>query len=241
MRAGGAGQAAARAAGARVRAARIGAHRQGRRARDRGDQPRPARRWSPRAQFQEDLYYRLNVIPIAHAAAARAARRHPAARRALRRAHAAARRQAHRRHRRPRRWRALVERADWPGNVRELENTVERAVVLSPRPMIRRATSTLRRRAGARRPGCPPARPANRIWTGPSAKPSAARSKRRAASRKTRRKRWASASARSATTSPSTASTRRSGAAKLTLETKVQKPGRDGARPCSWASPPAAR
>ena len=29
-----------------------------------------------------------------------------------------------------------LQAADWPGNVRELENTVERAVVLSPSPII---------------------------------------------------------------------------------------------------------
>ena len=29
-----------------------------------------------------------------------------------------------------------LQAADWPGNVRELENTVERAVVLSPTPTI---------------------------------------------------------------------------------------------------------
>ncbi len=47
--AGGAVEAAARAAGARVRAARVGAHREGRRAGHRGDQPRPAACSSPRA------------------------------------------------------------------------------------------------------------------------------------------------------------------------------------------------
>ena len=29
-----------------------------------------------------------------------------------------------------------LQAADWPGNVRELENTIERAVVLSPTPII---------------------------------------------------------------------------------------------------------
>ena len=85
-------------------------------------------------RFQEDLYYRLNVIPIhipplrerrddipllvehfIRKHAQRAGKRidgiEPAVRQAL-------------------------EAADWPGNVRELENTVERAVVLSPGPII---------------------------------------------------------------------------------------------------------
>jgi DNA-binding NtrC family response regulator len=31
---------------------------------------------------------------------------------------------------------ASLQQYDWPGNVRELENTIERAVVLSPGPVI---------------------------------------------------------------------------------------------------------
>ena len=48
-------------------------------------------------RFQEDLYYRLNVIPDPHPAAARATRGHPGPRRALHREARAARRQADRR------------------------------------------------------------------------------------------------------------------------------------------------
>ena len=66
--------------------------RVGRHARSRstcGSSPRPTRTSRTRsraAQFREDLFFRLNVIPIQVAATARTARGHPAARQALRRA-----------------------------------------------------------------------------------------------------------------------------------------------------------
>ena len=85
-------------------------------------------------RFQEDLYYRLNVIPI-HIPPLRERREdipvlveHFVAKHAQR----AGKRidgvepgviEA-------------LQGADWPGNVRELENTVERAVVLAPTPII---------------------------------------------------------------------------------------------------------
>ncbi|MEI6669541.1 MAG: sigma-54 dependent transcriptional regulator [Acidobacteriota bacterium] len=84
--------------------------------------------------FQEDVYYRLNVIPIRipplrerredipvlaeHFLGKHAQRTG----RAVDQFDPAAL--------------ALLERYDWPGNVRELENTIERAVVLSAGPVI---------------------------------------------------------------------------------------------------------
>jgi two-component system response regulator AtoC len=85
-------------------------------------------------RFQEDLYYRLNVIPI-HIPPLRERRedigvlvehfikKH--AQRAGKRIDGIE----------PAVLEAL-QSADWPGNVRELENTLERAVVLSPKPTI---------------------------------------------------------------------------------------------------------
>ncbi len=85
-------------------------------------------------RFQEDLYYRLNVIPV-HISPLRERREdipvlveHFIAKhsqRAGKRIDGLA----------PGVLEAL-QSADWPGNVRELENTVERAVVLSPNTVI---------------------------------------------------------------------------------------------------------
>jgi transcriptional regulator with GAF, ATPase, and Fis domain len=85
-------------------------------------------------RFQEDLYYRLNVIPI-HIPPLRERREdvpvlveHFVAKHAQRAG---------------KRIDGLepgvieaLQAAEWPGNVRELENTVERAVVLSPSSII---------------------------------------------------------------------------------------------------------
>ena len=69
-----------------------------------------------------------------------------------------------------------LQAADWPGNVRELENTVERAVVLSPGAMIGAEVVRLLGVAASRRPaGLPSSSLRQNLDTGPSARPSAAR------------------------------------------------------------------
>jgi formate hydrogenlyase transcriptional activator len=85
--------------------------------------------------FRTDLYYRLSTFPI-HLPPLRERREdlRPLALHLLER-HAAAM------HRRPPRvpdalW-AQLEAYAWPGNVRELENYLERALILSPGPMLR--------------------------------------------------------------------------------------------------------
>jgi DNA-binding NtrC family response regulator len=95
---------------------------------------RDLRQMVSEAKFQEDLYYRLNVIPI-HIAPLRERREdipilveHFIAKHAQRAGKRITGIEP-----------AVMETlksADWPGNVRELENTVERAVVLSPTPII---------------------------------------------------------------------------------------------------------
>src|SRR4249920_1441801 len=80
-------------------------------------------------KFQEDLFYRLNVIPIEIPPLRERRDDIPALIEHFVRKHA-----------------QLTGRQqyDWPGNVRELENTIERAVVLSPGPVITaRAVSVL--------------------------------------------------------------------------------------------------
>jgi transcriptional regulator with GAF, ATPase, and Fis domain len=92
-------------------------------------------------KFQQDLYYRLNVIPIALPSLRDRREDIPILVNGLIKRHAS---------RAGKRvdgidaeaMRVLVG-APWPGNVRELENTVERAVVLARRPVITAADVTL--------------------------------------------------------------------------------------------------
>ena len=79
--------------------------------------------------FREDLYYRLNVVTVHAAAAARAQRRDPAAGRPLPAQVQRAVRQEPEGSSRPRRMDVFMQ-YHWPGNVRELENMVRRMVVL---------------------------------------------------------------------------------------------------------------
>jgi two-component system NtrC family response regulator len=108
-------------------------------------------------QFQEDLYYRLSVIPIQLPPLRDRREDIPALVEHFVRKHA---------HRIGRR----VERIDdatldrlraygWPGNVRELENTIERAVVLSAGPVIDEASiSIVEPPTGRKTGGLPSAR-----------------------------------------------------------------------------------
>ena len=93
-------------------------------------------------RFQEDLFYRLNVIPI-HIPPLRERRDDiPALVEHFVTKHA--QRIGRRIERIDEGVLAALQHYDWPGNVRELENTIERAVVLSAGPVITaRAISTL--------------------------------------------------------------------------------------------------
>jgi DNA-binding NtrC family response regulator len=104
-------------------------------------------------RFQEDLYYRLNVIPI-QLPPLRERRddirvlidhfvekhRQRTGKRVDRVDDEAAR---------------ALERYDWPGNVRELENTIERAVVLATTPVLTPATISLLGATSTPTPGLP--------------------------------------------------------------------------------------
>jgi DNA-binding NtrC family response regulator len=96
---------------------------------------RDLRQMVAEGRFQEDLFYRLNVIPIRIPPLRE--RREDIAVLAdhfvVKHAHRSGQpaRQLHESAL------AVLQRYDWPGNVRELENTLERAVVLSREPVIR--------------------------------------------------------------------------------------------------------
>jgi two-component system NtrC family response regulator len=89
-------------------------------------------------KFQEDLYYRLNVIPIALPALRERREDIPLlVEHFLRRF---ARDSGKRIDGVEATVMAELVRYDWPGNVRELENTIERAVVLATGPLLTRET-----------------------------------------------------------------------------------------------------
>jgi two-component system NtrC family response regulator len=102
-------------------------------------------------EFREDLYYRLNVIPI-HL---------PPLRERGDDALLLARHfldEYSRRHQKPRRdlsreAEALLRAYSWPGNVRELKNVIERAVLLTDGPTIDAPDLSVDRRSRGRGPG----------------------------------------------------------------------------------------
>ena len=94
------------------------------------------------AKFQEDLFYRLNVIPIEIPPLRE--RRDDIPSLVEHFIHKHAQRVGRRIERLDESVMTGLQQYDWPGNVRELENTVERAVVLSTGPVIgARAVSVL--------------------------------------------------------------------------------------------------
>ncbi len=104
--------------------------------------------------FQEDLYYRLSVIPIELPPLRERPRGHPRPRRRTSSTNISAS------------GKAPVERVtdealealsvyEWPGNVRELENCIERAVVLSRPPVLGLAEISLPSVGATRRDGLP--------------------------------------------------------------------------------------
>ena len=85
-------------------------------------------------RFQEDLFYRLNVIPIEIPPLRERREDIPALVEHFVRKHS--QRTGRRIERIDESVLAGLQQYDWPGNVRELENTIERAVVLSEGPII---------------------------------------------------------------------------------------------------------
>jgi len=85
-------------------------------------------------KFQDDLFYRLNVIPIEIPPLRERREDIPPLVDHFIKKHAA--RIGRRIERVDESVLAALQQYDWPGNVRELENTIERAVVLSPGPVI---------------------------------------------------------------------------------------------------------
>src|SRR5947199_1612395 len=97
--------------------------------------------------FRNDLYYRLNVFPIAVPALRERAEDIPTLVRYF--VQKFARRMKKRIETIPADAMAALSRYAWPGNVRELENAVERAVILTSGPALRVPTSEFQARTVA--------------------------------------------------------------------------------------------
>jgi transcriptional regulator with GAF, ATPase, and Fis domain len=95
---------------------------------------RDLRQMVTEGKFQEDLFYRLNVIPIEIPPLRERRDDIPALVDHFVKKHA--QRTGRRIDRIDDGGLAALQQYDWPGNVRELENTIERAVVLSAGPVI---------------------------------------------------------------------------------------------------------
>jgi formate hydrogenlyase transcriptional activator len=93
-------------------------------------------------QFRADLYYRLNVIPIYLPALRERAEDIPQlVQHFLRKLSERLNRPINLI---PDEVMAALKAHDWPGNIRELQNVIERAVVLSPGPVLRPALTELK-------------------------------------------------------------------------------------------------
>jgi DNA-binding NtrC family response regulator len=103
--------------------------------------------------FQQDLFYRLNVIPIWIPPLRERREDIPVLAEHFVRKHAV--RSGRAVERLDESAMAVLERYDWPGNARELENTIERAVVLSRDAIIRADAISGLRAAQVAAPGLP--------------------------------------------------------------------------------------
>jgi len=114
---------------------------------------RDLRQMVAEGKFQEDLFYRLNVIPIELPPLRE--RREDVAPLVEHFVHKHAQRTGRRIDRIDEGVLAALQQYDWPGNVRELENTIERAVVLSTGAIITTRTISILGAAAPQATGLP--------------------------------------------------------------------------------------